>query len=189
MAAKLSGWVLLADLDMSDQGSWNAFLSHPTAGVGCETSGDGGTSTGQNSGCGILGEDETSQGWSSACAWCRDPSGATPSWFPKRIHAAPDLSELRQEEAPGTCDHHTRTIAYPIRMCCPDGWLKRTSLATTFRQPAYTPCILVLLMAKDFKASVLHVSELSIALPWIPKNSPQSWICFGDKKNYQNTKT
>ena len=33
-------------------------------------------------------------------------------------------------------------------------------------------------MAKDFKASVLHVSELSIALPWIPKNSPQSRIAL-----------
>ena len=50
---------------------------------GCETSGDGGTSPGQNSGCGISGEDGTSQGWSSACAWCRDPSRATPSGFPQ----------------------------------------------------------------------------------------------------------
>ena len=40
------------------------------------------------------------------------------------------------------------------------------------------PCIPDLLMEKDFKASVLHVSELSIALPWIPKNSPQSWIAL-----------
>ena len=23
-------------------------------------------------------------------------------------------------EEPGTRDHHTRTIAYPIRICCPD---------------------------------------------------------------------
>ncbi|KAL6349839.1 hypothetical protein AAG906_001726 [Vitis piasezkii] len=43
---------------------------------------------------------------------------------------------------------------------------------------ASPPCIPVLLMEKDFKASVLHVSELSIALPWIPKNSPQSWIAL-----------
>ena len=33
-------------------------------------------------------------------------------------------------------------------------------------------------MAKDFKASVLHVFELSIALPWIPKDSPQSRIAL-----------
>ena len=33
-------------------------------------------------------------------------------------------------------------------------------------------------MAKEFKASILHVSELSIALPWIPKDSPQSWIAL-----------
>ena len=37
-------------------------------------------------------------------------------------------------------------------------------------------------MAKDFKASVLHVFELSIALPWIPKNSPQSLIALVIKK-------
>ncbi|RVW62955.1 Retrovirus-related Pol polyprotein from transposon 412 [Vitis vinifera] len=39
-------------------------------------------------------------------------------------------------------------------------------------------CIPVLLMEKDFKASVLHVSEISIAFPWISKNSPQSWIAL-----------
>ena len=43
---------------------------------------------------------------------------------------------------------------------------------------ASPPCILDLLMEKDFKASVLHVSELSIAFPWIPKNSPQSRIAL-----------
>ena len=46
----------------------------------------------------------------------------------------------------------------------------------------HPPCILDLLMAKDFKASTLHVYELSIALPWIPKNSPQSWIALVIKK-------
>ena len=45
------------------------------------------------------------------------------------------------------------------------------------------------LMAKDFKASALHVSELSIALPWIPKNSPQSWIALVIKWLTKNTKT
>ena len=37
-------------------------------------------------------------------------------------------------------------------------------------------------MEKDFKALVLHVSELSIALPWIPKISLQSWIALVIKK-------
>ena len=31
---------------------------------------------------------------------------------------------------------HTRTIAYPIRICCLDHCLKCTSLGTSFRQPA-----------------------------------------------------
>ena len=47
---------------------------------------------------------------------------------------------------------------------------------------ASSPCIPDLLMAKDFKALVLHVSELSIALPWIPNNSPQSRIALVIKK-------
>ncbi|RVW61501.1 hypothetical protein CK203_065962 [Vitis vinifera] len=42
----------------------------------------------------------------------------------------------------------------------------------------FPPCIPDLLKAKDFKALVLHVSELSIALPWIPNNSPQSHIAL-----------
>ena len=63
-----------------------------------------------------------------------------------------------------------------------------------FRRPpmvcpdAHTLCILDLLMAKDFKASGLHVSELSIALPWIPKNSPQSWIALVIKKAIKTPK-
>ena len=44
------------------------------------------------------------------------------------------------------------------------------------------PCIPDLLMEKDFKALVPHVSELSIALPWIPNNSPQSHIALVIKK-------
>ena len=40
----------------------------------------------------------------------------------------------------------------------------------------------ILLMEKDFKALVLHVSELSIALPWIPNNSPYPRIALMIKK-------
>ncbi|RVW80076.1 hypothetical protein CK203_052403 [Vitis vinifera] len=43
---------------------------------------------------------------------------------------------------------------------------------------ASSPCIPDLLMAKDFKALVLHVSKLPIALPKISHNSPQSWIAL-----------
>ena len=34
---------------------------------------------------------------------------------PEQLH-----SDSPKGEAPGTHDHHTRTIAYPIRICCPD---------------------------------------------------------------------
>ena len=100
-----------------------------------------------------------SQGEPFACARCRDPSHW---WHGERIvirsnsiripqedtWRAP-LSGLPQGEARDTREHHTPedSISYPD-----------------------------MLMAKDFKASVLHVSELSIAFPWIPNNSPQSWI-------------
>ncbi|RVW25074.1 Retrovirus-related Pol polyprotein from transposon RE1 [Vitis vinifera] len=48
---------------------------------------------------------------------------------------------------------------------------------------AASPCIPDLLMAKDFKASVLHVSELPISLPKIPYNSPQSRIALSKKQD------
>ena len=66
----------------------------------------------------------------------------------------------------------------------PDGIPTRVEWARS-----HVPCIPYLLMAKDFKASVLHVSELSIALPWIPKNSPQYWIALVIKLLTKNTKT
>ncbi|RVW33550.1 hypothetical protein CK203_095935 [Vitis vinifera] len=67
----------------------------------------------------------------------------------------------------------------------PSAWSDRLVMALTssfqlqieflFVSP---PCIPYLLMAKDFKALVLHVSELSIALPWIPYNSLSISDCF-----------
>ena len=60
----------------------------------------------------------------------------------------------------------------------PSGFPKRTRGALPYPEQLHPD----LLMAKDFKASVLHVSELSIALPWIPKNSPQSLIALMMKK-------
>ena len=47
---------------------------------------------------------------------------------------------------------------------------------------ASSPCIPDLLMEKDFQALVLHVSDLPIALPKIPHNSPQSRIALVIKK-------
>ena len=42
-------------------------------------------------------------------------SESTPSGFPKRTCGAP-LSGLPQGEAHGTREHHTRTIAYVVRI-------------------------------------------------------------------------
>ena len=49
-----------------------------------------------------------------------------------------------------------------------------------FASSPYIPDLLM--AAKDFKALVLHVAELQIALPKIPHNSPQSRIALVIKK-------
>ena len=108
----------------------------------------------QSSGC------ETS-GW--------NVDGATPSGFPKRTRSMLPYSDSLRE------NHMTLAI-----ITHPDDSLSYSDML--FGSLSHTPCIPDLLMAKDFKASVLHVYELSIALPWIPKNSPQSLIALVIKK-------
>ena len=49
---------------MSTRGSWIVLLSHPAAGAGCEISGEGGTSTGQNSSPGGMSYDSRPGGMS-----------------------------------------------------------------------------------------------------------------------------
>ena len=58
-------------------------------------------------------------------------SGSTPSGFPKRTRAAM-LSRFPQGEAHDTREHHTRTTAYPIRICCLDHWLPPPSCPDIF---------------------------------------------------------
>ncbi|RVW63864.1 hypothetical protein CK203_055605 [Vitis vinifera] len=97
-------------------------------------------------------------------------SGATPSGWPKRTRGALPYPDSLREKHPALANitHPNDSISsYPDML---SGSL------------SHTPCIPNLLMEKDFKASVLHVSELSIALPWIPNNSPQSWIALVIKK-------
>ena len=115
------------------------------------------------------------QGGPSACARCRDPS---PEWHEVRKAIRINSIRIPQEDmwrAPlsglphDTREHHTQTIAYPIRICCPDGkhWLKWACLATAHVPPPSD-----------------GVSERPIwtSLPWIPKNSPQSLIALVIKK-------
>ena len=179
---------------MSDRGSWNVLLSHPASGAGCEISDEGGTSAGRNSGCKISGEDGTSAGQNSSpggMSYARVTIRSNSIRIPPRGHAPPCYSDSLREKHMALVNIILRTIAYPIRICCPDHWLMWASLASSFGQPAtdhvpppsdgvsgrlvrtsFAPCIPDLLMVKDFKASILHVYELSITLPWIPKNSP-----------------
>ena len=67
-------------------------------------------------------------------------------------------------------------------------WLSSRMLHDRFLF-ASSPYILDLLMAaKDFKALVLHISELQIGLPKIPHNSPQSRIALVIKKAIKTPK-
>ena len=158
-----------------DTSGWNvgALLSHLASGAGCEISGWnvgreefrmwdireecrrsripdvrhlGGMSTEQNSGC------DTS-GWN--------------------VGALPYPDSLREKHT--TLAIITpRTIAYPIQICCPDHWLKCTSLATSFRQPATAH------VPPPFDG----VSERSVRTSFVMDSKELSSIsdCFGDQK-------
>ena len=100
-----------------------------------------------------------SQGGPSACARCRDPSGLTPSRFPKRTCAAMLSS---------TCEHHTPddSISYPDML---------SESLTTVSKPYYSPRSAALpMVCPDALSGHLF--------PWIPKNSPQSRIALVIKK-------
>ena len=71
----------------------------------------------------------------------------------------------------------------------PGHWLKCTSLAMSFQQPAHTPCILILLMAKDFKASVSSCFWAFHCFAMGSKELSSILDCFGDQitnKKHQN---
>ena len=55
------------------------------------------------------------------------------------------LSGLPQGEAHDTHDHHTRTIAYPIRICCPDHWLNVGKPSYLIPKICNIPCSAALL--------------------------------------------
>ena len=85
-------------------------LKRPPLPSGCEISGEGGMSAGQNS----------SPRWNELCRKgdrLHVQGVGTP---PPDDTECASLSELPQGEAHDTREHHTRTIAYPIRICCPD---------------------------------------------------------------------
>nr|CAN81259.1 hypothetical protein VITISV_023327 [Vitis vinifera] len=112
----------------------------------------GGMSAEQNSGC------ETS-GW--------NVGGATSSGFPKRTRGALPYPDSLREKHAALAIITPRMIAYPIRICCPDHWLKcQALLQPTFRHPS--------MVCPDALSGHL--------LPWIPNNSPQSWIALVIKK-------
>ena len=55
--------------------------------------------------------------------------------------AAQCYPDFPSGKAHDTREHHTQTIAYPIRICCPDHWLKWANLATAHVPPPSCPDI------------------------------------------------
>ena len=122
--------------------------------------------------------------WNSECEMSANArlSGSTPFEFPQEDMWRAPLFELPQGEAHDTREHHTRTIAYPIRICCPDGkhWL------------ASKPCY--------FIPKACH-SPRSAALRWCVRMPCSDIFYHGFQrtlfnlgllwwlKSYQNTKT
>ena len=128
------------------------------------------------------------QHWGLLKGWrqhCRDPS---PWWHVARLVVWSDSIWTPQRGTRGTLPYpdslrekHTALanitpwmIAYPIRICCPDHWLKWASLATSFRQlaTAHVPPPSYGVSGRPVRTS----------LPWIPKNFPQSRIALVIKK-------
>ena len=113
---------------------------------------------------------------------CEISHAARLSGFPKRKGNAM-LSGSPQGSTHDTRNNHTRTIAYPIRICCPNGkhWLKWASLATSFRKPttAHVPPPSDGVSGRPVRTSFAKDSKeslLNLGLLW--------W-----SKSYQNTKT
>ena len=97
-------------------------------------------------------------------------SGATPFGFPKMTRGALPYLDSFKEKHTALTIITPRTIAYPIRICCPDE--KKRKEPTFRRSPMVCP---------DTLSGHL--------LSWISKNSPQSWIALVIKLLTKNTKT
>ena len=73
-----------------------------------------------------------------------------------------------------------RTIAYLIRICCPDHWLKWASLATSFRQPATAH------VPPPFDGVSRRFVRTFFAMD--SKELSSILDCFGDKKTIKTPK-
>ena len=98
--------------------------------------------------------------------------------IPPRGHAPPCYSDSLREKHMALVNIILRTIAYPIRICCPDHWLMWASLATSFRQPAIAH---IPPPSDDVSGRPVRTS-----LTWIPNNFPQSRIALVIKKLWKH---
>ena len=157
---------------MSDRGSWNVFLSYPAVrypDVKCRRTEFRMWNIRRRWNVGRI---EFFPGWNELCR--ASLFGATSSEFPKRTRGALPYPDSLREKHTTLVNITLRTIAYPIRICCPDHWLMWASLATSFRQPttAHVPP----------PSDGVSGRPVRTSFAWIPKNSPQSRIALVIKK-------
>ena len=155
---------------MSDRGSWNVLLSHDVRyqeKMKCRRTEFRMLNIRRRW---KVGQIKVLPGWNELCR--TSLSGATPSWYPKRTCGALPYPDSLREKHTALVNITPRTIAYPIRICYRDHWLKWASLATAHVPPP----------SDDVSGRPVWTS-----LQWIPKNSPQSRIALVIKKPKLNT--
>ena len=151
-------------------GKLKRLLSHPTSGAGCEISDQRIRTclTRQNSGSEISARrkgdrlrvqgapqspDDTEHTLLSGALHPDSPKGHTPQCYPDSL----------MEKHTALVNITPRMIAYPIRICCSDHWLKWASIAIAHVPPS---------------SNGVSGRPVRTSLPWIPKNSPQSRIAL-----------
>ena len=117
-------------------GKLNRLLSHPASSAGCEISGEGGTSAGQNSGCEISGEGWTSTGqkfrmWDIRRRLNVGQTEIPDVRYPKKVERRPDrISDVRYLEKVERRLDRIPNVRYPEKVeCRPDRILPRMEWA------------------------------------------------------------
>ena len=129
------------------------------------------------------------KGGPSACARCRDPppddteraslSEALHPDSPRGQMAALPYPDSLREKHQALANITPRTIAYPIRICCPDHWLATAHVPPPSDGVSGRPVRTSFAVKTEPE---LNLGWKRASLPWIPKNSPQSRIALVIKK-------
>ena len=138
------------------------------------------------------------QGGPSACARCRDPS---PEWH--RVRKAIRINSIRISQEDTRCaplsgfpqvgehstrEHHTRTITYAIRICCPDHWLSPPSYPDTLSGHLLLLAFRIFLWQRTSKLRFFMFLSFPLLCHGFQRTLLNLWLLWWSK-SYQNTKT